>query len=105
MDLNAIQTFIEVVRAGGFWAAARRLGMPRSTVSLRVRTLEESLGVRLLKRSTRGVALTERARAVRRGGRRARHSQPNGDARQNRMCTSSARTSPRGGKPDQSSQV
>jgi DNA-binding transcriptional LysR family regulator len=64
MDLNAVGTFIEVVRAGGFSAAARRLGMPRSTVSLRVRTLEQSLGVRLFKRSTRAVALTEEGRAL-----------------------------------------
>jgi DNA-binding transcriptional LysR family regulator len=64
MDLNAIGTFIEVVRAGGFSAAARRLGMPRSTVSLRVRMLEASLGVRLFKRSTRAVALTEEGRAL-----------------------------------------
>jgi DNA-binding transcriptional LysR family regulator len=64
MDLNAVRTFIEVVRAGGFSAAARRLGMPRSTVSLRVRTLEESLGVRLFKRSTRAVALTAEGRVL-----------------------------------------
>jgi DNA-binding transcriptional LysR family regulator len=64
MDLNAIRTFIEVVRAGSFSAAARRLGMPRSTVSLRVRTLEDNLGVRLFKRSTRAVALTEEGRAL-----------------------------------------
>ncbi len=64
MDLNAIRTFIEVVRAGGFSAAARRLGMPRSTVSLRVRTLEVNLGVRLFKRSTRAVTLTEEGRVL-----------------------------------------
>ena len=64
MDLNAVRTFIEVVRAGGFSAAARRLGMPRSTVSLRVRTLEESLGVRLFKRSTRAVTLTKEGQAL-----------------------------------------
>src|ERR1700748_1912514 len=64
MDLNAVRTFIEVVRAGVFAAAARRLGMPRSTVSLRVRTLEESLGVRLLKRSTRAVALTQEGQTL-----------------------------------------
>jgi DNA-binding transcriptional LysR family regulator len=64
MDLNAIRTFIEVVRAGGFSAAARRLGMPRSTVSLRVRTLEQSLGVRLFKRTTRAVTLTEEGRTL-----------------------------------------
>jgi DNA-binding transcriptional LysR family regulator len=64
MDLNAVRTFIEVVRAGGFSAAARRLGMPRSTVSLHVRTLEENLGLRLFKRSTRAVVLTEEGRRL-----------------------------------------
>lgn len=64
MDLNAIQTFADVVRAGGFSAAARRAGMPRSTVSLRVRMLEEALGVRLFKRSTRAIALTSEGQAL-----------------------------------------
>lgn len=59
MKLDPIQTFVEVVRAGGFTAAARRTGTPRSTVSLQVRVLEETLGVRLLKRSTRSFALTD----------------------------------------------
>ncbi|MBP0444781.1 LysR family transcriptional regulator [Roseomonas sp. SSH11] len=59
VDLNAVQTFAEVVRAGGFSAAARRLGIPRSTVSLRVQALERATGTRLLKRSTRAVSLTE----------------------------------------------
>ncbi len=59
MKLDPIQTFLEVVRAGGFTAAARHTGTPRSTVSLQVRMLEETLGVRLLKRSTRSFALTD----------------------------------------------
>ncbi len=59
MKLDPIQTFVEVVRAGGFTAAARRTSTPRSTVSLQVRALEETLGVRLLKRSTRSFALTD----------------------------------------------
>ncbi|GBQ88658.1 LysR family transcriptional regulator [Asaia krungthepensis] len=59
MKLDPIQSFVEVVRAGGFTAAARYTGMPRSTVSLQVRVLEEALGVRLLKRSTRSFALTD----------------------------------------------
>jgi len=58
MDLNALKTFIDVVRAGSFSGAARRTGMPRSSVSLRIRNLESSLGVRLFKRSTRAFALT-----------------------------------------------
>lgn len=58
MDLNALQTFVSVVRSGGFAAAARQIDMPRSTVSLRMRSLEKALGVRLFKRSTRSFALT-----------------------------------------------
>jgi hypothetical protein len=34
MDLNALETFIDVVRAGSFSAAARRASLPRSSVSL-----------------------------------------------------------------------
>jgi len=58
MDLNVLKTFIDVVRAGSFSAAARKTGMPRSSVSLRIRNLESSLGVRLFKRSTRAFTLT-----------------------------------------------
>jgi DNA-binding transcriptional LysR family regulator len=58
MDLNQTRVFVEVVRAGGFAAAARRLGVPKSTVSARVQALEERLGAQLLKRSTRQLALT-----------------------------------------------
>lgn len=57
--LEPLQTFVEVVRAGSFTAAAKALSMPRSTVSLHIRTLEVALGTRLLKRSTRSQALTE----------------------------------------------
>jgi DNA-binding transcriptional LysR family regulator len=58
-DLNQLRVFVEVVRQGGFSAAARSLDMPRSTVSRWVRELEKTLGVRLLQRTTRSVQLTE----------------------------------------------
>jgi DNA-binding transcriptional LysR family regulator len=58
MDLNQTRVFVEVVRAGGFAAAARRLGLPKSTVSARVQALEARLGAQLLKRSTRHLSLT-----------------------------------------------
>lgn len=58
MDLNALETFVAVVRAGGFSAAAREIDMPRSSISLRIKNLEKSLGVRLFKRSTRSFSLT-----------------------------------------------
>jgi len=58
MDLNALQTFVAVVRADGFAVAARQTNAPRSSVSLRIRNLEKALGVRLFKRSTRAFSLT-----------------------------------------------
>ncbi|MFT4975752.1 MAG: DNA-binding transcriptional LysR family regulator [Myxococcota bacterium] len=58
-DLNQLRVFVEVVRQGGFSAAARVLDMPRSTVSRWVQELEKRLGVRLLQRTTRSVQLTE----------------------------------------------
>lgn len=58
-DLNHLQVFVEVVRQGGFAPAARALDMPRSTVSRWVKELEDSLGVRLLQRTTRNLQLTE----------------------------------------------
>jgi len=57
--LDPLQTFIEVVRSGSFTGASKALSMPRSTVSLHIRTLETALGTRLLKRSTRSLSLTE----------------------------------------------
>jgi DNA-binding transcriptional ArsR family regulator len=47
-DLNALIIFAKVVEAKSFSEAARRLGMPISTVSRRVSELEDQLGVRLL---------------------------------------------------------
>lgn len=62
--LDYLQTFVQVVRAHSFTAAAKKLSMPRSTVSLHIRSLEESLGVRLLKRSTRALSLTDDGRLL-----------------------------------------
>lgn len=59
MDLNQAAVFVKVVQAGSFSAAARLLGLPTSTVSHRVMTLEKRLGVTLLQRTTRRLHLTE----------------------------------------------
>src|SRR5512139_3516560 len=59
MDLNETAVFVKVVQAGGFSAAARQLGLPTSTVSTRVARLEKRLGVTLLRRTTRRLALTD----------------------------------------------
>lgn len=58
LDLNDIALFVQVVRAGSFAAAARRLGMPSNTVSRRIQGLEQQIGVRLLQRTTRRLTLT-----------------------------------------------
>ena len=56
--MQAIEAFLAVAEQGSCSAAARRLGTTKSTVSKRVRLLEERLGVRLLHRTTRRLALT-----------------------------------------------
>jgi DNA-binding transcriptional LysR family regulator len=59
IDLNDVSTFVSVADAQSFTAAAKQLGVPKSTVSRRVSHLEETLGVRLLHRTTRKLALTD----------------------------------------------
>lgn len=58
-DLNDMLYFAEVVDRGGFAAAGRALGLPKSKLSRRVAELEARLGVRLLQRTTRKLSLTE----------------------------------------------
>ncbi|HRQ63791.1 MAG TPA: LysR substrate-binding domain-containing protein [Xanthomonadaceae bacterium] len=58
-DLNDMLYFARVIEEGGFSAAARTLGIPKSTLSRRVSRLEEELGVRLIHRSTRSLTLTD----------------------------------------------
>jgi DNA-binding transcriptional LysR family regulator len=58
-DLNAALVLVRVVQEGSFRSAARALGMPKTTVSRKVAELEEQLGVQLLQRTTRTLALTD----------------------------------------------
>jgi DNA-binding transcriptional LysR family regulator len=57
--LELLAAFVAVVENGSFAFAAKKLGRDASIVSRRVRQLEQQLGVRLLSRTTRRVALTE----------------------------------------------
>ncbi len=59
LDIEELQTFIEVADAGGVSPAALRLGVSKSIVSRRLLRLEAELGIQLLARTTRGAALTE----------------------------------------------
>jgi DNA-binding transcriptional LysR family regulator len=58
-DLNDLYFFAAVVDHGGFSAAGRALGIPKSRLSKRIALLEERLGVRLLQRTTRRFVVTE----------------------------------------------
>ena len=58
-DLVSMALFASVVQHRSFSAAARELGLVKSAVSKRVSLLEDRLGVRLLMRTTRKLALTE----------------------------------------------
>ncbi|MBB3143713.1 DNA-binding transcriptional LysR family regulator [Phyllobacterium trifolii] len=62
LDLNDIVVFARVIEAGSFTAAARLLGMPKTTVSRRVAALEREVGVRLLQRTTRSLNVTDAGR-------------------------------------------
>ncbi|WP_159712508.1 LysR substrate-binding domain-containing protein, partial [Geminicoccus flavidas] len=59
LNLNDLRFFVRAVEAGSFTGAARRLGVPKSTVSKRVAELEAALGAKLIERSSRSFRLSE----------------------------------------------
>jgi DNA-binding transcriptional LysR family regulator len=64
MDLNPLARFEAVARTSSFSAAAKELGLPKSTVSRGIARLEAELRVQLLHRTTRQVSLTEAGKAL-----------------------------------------
>lgn len=58
MRIDEITVFVNVLEAGSFTAAARRLGMPATTASARVAALERRLGFTLIRRTTRKLHAT-----------------------------------------------
>ncbi|RZL20869.1 MULTISPECIES: LysR family transcriptional regulator [unclassified Rhodococcus (in: high G+C Gram-positive bacteria)] len=62
MELRHMKYFVTVVDEGSFTRAAERLSVAQSPVSHQVRKLERELGVTLLERTTRSIALTEAGR-------------------------------------------
>ena len=58
MDIQLARTFLEIISAGNFINAARRLNVTQSAVSLRVRKLEEELGRPVFLRTKTGTELT-----------------------------------------------
>ncbi len=60
--LAAMKVFVAVAEAGSLSAAARGTGLPLTTVSRQLASLEDKLGVRLITRTTRSLTLTEPGR-------------------------------------------
>lgn len=58
-DLNDVLVFLKVVEAGSFTAAGEALHLPKTTVSRKIRELEQRLKVQLLHRTTRRLGLTQ----------------------------------------------
>lgn len=58
MNLDCVAVFVEATRAGSLAAAARKLGLAPMAASRRLAALEAELGVRLIHRTTRALALT-----------------------------------------------
>ncbi|MEO6420504.1 MAG: LysR substrate-binding domain-containing protein [Polyangiaceae bacterium] len=64
IDLNLLPLFAAVAETFSFSAAAEKLGLPKSSVSRGIASLEEEMGVRLFHRTTRHVALSTAGAAL-----------------------------------------
>ena len=58
LDIDALRAFVTVAEAGGFTAAAERLGRTQSAISVKIRKLEDVLGRRVFDRTSRSFAVT-----------------------------------------------
>src|SRR5688572_33111361 len=63
-DINDLYLFARVVEAGGFAAAERSTGIPKSRLSRRIAGLEKQLGARLIQRSAHGFHVTDVGQSV-----------------------------------------
>nr|WED67584.1 LysR family transcriptional regulator [Pectobacterium colocasium] len=72
-EFEQITAFLAAVEHGGFTAAGQALGRDGSILSRRVTALEKRLGVRLMERTTRRLALTEAGEAFHQRMRGALH--------------------------------
>ncbi|WP_280152589.1 LysR family transcriptional regulator [Piscinibacter sp. XHJ-5] len=64
LEPNDLMLFARVADEGSFSRAAARVGLPKSTVSRRIATLESQLGERLLLRTTRKLTVTDFGHSV-----------------------------------------
>lgn len=63
IDLNEVAVYIKVVQTGSFSQAAKQLGMPNSTVSFKISSLEKRLAMTLIQRTTRKLNITPAGQA------------------------------------------
>ena len=63
-DFDGLALFIRIAQAGGLASAERATGIPKATLSRRLSALEESLNVRLVRRTKKGVVLTDRGQQL-----------------------------------------
>ncbi|MCB5186472.1 LysR family transcriptional regulator [Methylobacillus caricis] len=59
MDINLLNTFIEITRTGSFINAAKKLNLTQTAITIRIKNLEELLGCQLFVRNKSGAKLTE----------------------------------------------
>lgn len=64
LELDLLQAFLAVIDCGGFTSAAERMHSTQSTVSQKVRRLEERVGHKLLERNSRSLVITEAGQIV-----------------------------------------
>jgi DNA-binding transcriptional LysR family regulator len=64
MDIRQLETFLWISRLGSVTAACKRLNVTQSTLSMRLKELESTLGVRLFDRLNRSLALTAKGREL-----------------------------------------
>ena len=59
MNLDHLNTYIEVVKTGNFSEVAKKLGISQPAVSFQIQKLEQDLGIRLIDRKQKKLTLTE----------------------------------------------
>lgn len=64
LETAELLAFVRTVEAGSLTRAAKELGIPRATLSRRLARLEETLGVRVLRRTTRRLSVTDAGQSL-----------------------------------------